>query len=97
MKIDGDAINIVEAISLDKAGARFLRRIRYLAGKLPQNWGSGGDSCLQMVVVGSREELPEAGAERAVVDGTADLEQSIGRWQVDGRCSGWPIWSSLTG
>src|SRR5215212_11040618 len=45
---------------------------------LPRDWGSGcGGDCGERVVRGE-EALPEAGAERAVVDGAADLEQPIG-------------------
>jgi hypothetical protein len=33
---------------------------------------------LRVTVVGSLEALPEAAAERAIVDGSADLEQSFG-------------------
>src|SRR3954467_638270 len=45
---------------------------------LPRDWGScrGGDFGER--VVRGEEALPEAGAERAVVDGAADLEQPIG-------------------
>src|SRR3982751_6921896 len=45
---------------------------------LPRDWGScrGGDFGER--VVRSEEALPEAGAERAVVDGAADLEQPVG-------------------
>src|SRR4051794_31203607 len=45
---------------------------------LPQDWGSGGDGRWRVRVVGGPEALPEAGAERAVVDGAADLEQPVG-------------------
>src|SRR3954469_13549600 len=45
---------------------------------LPRDWGScrGGDFGER--VDRSEEALPEAGAERAVVDGAADLEQPVG-------------------
>src|SRR5215212_3234012 len=45
---------------------------------LPRDWGScrGGDFGER--VLRSEEALPEAGAERAVVDGAADLEQPVG-------------------
>ena len=49
----------------------------YAAGLL-RNWGSGGDGRLRVTVVGSLEALPEAAAERAIVDGAADLEQPVG-------------------
>src|SRR4051794_21063974 len=45
---------------------------------LSQSWGSGCDGRCQVPVVGGLETLAEAGAERAVVDRTADLEQPVG-------------------
>src|SRR4051794_23471885 len=45
---------------------------------LSQSWGSGCDGRCQVLVVGGLETLAEAGAERAVVDRTADLEQTVG-------------------
>src|SRR4051812_34472652 len=45
---------------------------------LPRDWGSGCGGDFGERVVRSEEALPEAGAERAVVDGAADLEQPIG-------------------
>jgi transposase-like protein len=49
-----------------------------LAGGLSRDWGSCRDGCWRMRIVGGLEALPEAGAERAVVDGAADLEQPVG-------------------
>jgi hypothetical protein len=54
---------------------------------LSQSWGSGCDGRCQVPVVGGLETLAEAGAERAVVDRTADLEQPVGglaseKWRV---------------
>src|SRR5205085_9995433 len=43
-----------------------------------QSWGSGGHRHWRVWVVGRQEFLPETGAERAVVEGAADLEQPIG-------------------
>src|SRR6478752_7652085 len=43
-----------------------------------RGWGSGCDGRWRVLVVGGLEALPEAGAERAVVDGAADLEQPVG-------------------
>src|SRR3954470_24614449 len=43
-----------------------------------QSWGSGGHRPWRVWVVGRQEFLPETGAERAVVEGAADLEQQIG-------------------
>src|SRR5438270_12459695 len=45
---------------------------------LSRDWGSCRDSCWRMRIVGGLEALPETGAECAVVDGAADLEQPIG-------------------
>src|SRR3954454_11546224 len=43
-----------------------------------QSWGSGGHYHWRVWVVDRQEFLPETGAERAVVEGAADLEQQIG-------------------
>src|SRR3954470_22910592 len=43
-----------------------------------RSWGSGCNGGWRVRVVGGLEALPEADAERAVVDGAADLEQPIG-------------------
>src|SRR4051794_25591525 len=43
-----------------------------------QSWGSGGHRHWRVWIVGRQEFLPETGAERAVVEGAADLEQQIG-------------------
>src|SRR3954467_7283539 len=45
---------------------------------LSRDWGSGCGSHWRERVIGGVETLPEAGAERAVVDGAADLEQPVG-------------------
>ncbi len=45
---------------------------------LSRDWGSCRDGCWRMRIVGGLEALPEAGAERAVVDGAANLEQQVG-------------------
>src|SRR5215213_8263007 len=45
---------------------------------LPRDWGSGCGGHWRERVIGGVETLPEAGAERAVVDGAADLEQPVG-------------------
>ena len=45
---------------------------------LPQTWRSGGYRHWRAWVVGGLESLSEAEAERAVVDGAANLEQEIG-------------------
>jgi len=44
----------------------------------PRDWGSGCCGSFGERVVRGEEALPEAGAERAIVDGAADLEQPIG-------------------
>src|SRR3954471_3617277 len=43
-----------------------------------QSWGSSGHCHWRVWVVSRQEFLPETGAECAVVEGTADLEQPIG-------------------
>src|SRR3954469_11572680 len=45
---------------------------------LPHVWGSSGGSQGRVGVVRWREPLPEGGAEGAVVDSAADLQQEIG-------------------
>src|SRR3954453_12298119 len=45
---------------------------------LSRSWGSGCDGCWRVPVAGGLETLPETGAERAVVNSTADLEQPVG-------------------
>src|SRR6185312_10317101 len=49
-----------------------------VAKGLPRDWGAGCGGDFGERVVRGEEALPEAGAERAVVDGAADLEQPIG-------------------
>src|SRR3954451_18066057 len=44
---------------------------------LSRDWGSCRDGCWRMRILGCVEALPKAGAERAVVDGVADLEQPV--------------------
>jgi hypothetical protein len=55
-----------------KGSQLFQSVIVHLLG-LPQNWGSGGDRDWRGWIVGWLEFLSEAGTERAIVDGTADL------------------------
>src|SRR4051812_32622434 len=43
-----------------------------------QVWGSGGNGRLRVCIIGGFESLSEAGAERPIVDGAANLEQAIG-------------------
>src|SRR3954470_13899021 len=45
---------------------------------LPRDWGSGCGGHWRERVIGGVETLPEAGAEGAIVDGAADLEQPVG-------------------
>ena len=45
---------------------------------LPRDWGSGCGGHWRERVIGGVETLPEAAAERAVVDGAADLKQPVG-------------------
>src|SRR5215211_4224952 len=54
------------------------RFLRFAVRGLSRDWGSCHDGCWRMRIVGGLEALPEAGAECAVVDGAADLEQPIG-------------------
>src|SRR3954447_3708875 len=58
--------------------ARFRTRGYAVRGRGPsQSWGSGGHCHWRVWGVGRQEFLPETGAERAVVDGAADLEHPI--------------------
>jgi hypothetical protein len=57
--------------------ARLIAEVA-LARGLSRDWGSCRDGCWWVRVVGGLEALPEADAERAVVDGAADLEQPVG-------------------
>jgi hypothetical protein len=43
-----------------------------------QVWGSGGNGRLRVRIVSRVESLSEAGAERPIVDGAANLQQEIG-------------------
>jgi hypothetical protein len=43
-----------------------------------QVWGSGGNRRLRVCIVSGVESLSEAGAERPIVDGAANLQQEIG-------------------
>ncbi len=45
---------------------------------LPRDWGSGCRGLVREQVIGGVEALPEVVAERAVVDGAANLEQPVG-------------------
>ena len=49
-----------------------------LTARLPRNRGAGRDGRLRVWIVVGVESLSEAGAERAVVDGAADLTQQVG-------------------
>src|SRR4051812_45368052 len=59
-------------------GGQEIKRHFEIDVGLSRDWGSCHDGCWRMRIVGGLEALPEAGAERAVVDGAADLEQPIG-------------------
>jgi hypothetical protein len=48
-----------------------------MSGGLPQNWGSGSYRHWWGWIVGGLEFLSVAGTERAVVDGTANLQEEI--------------------
>ena len=43
-----------------------------------QVWASGHNRYLRVCIVSGLESLSEAGAERAIVDGAANLEQPVG-------------------
>ena len=45
---------------------------------LPRDWGSGCGGHWRERVIGGVETLPEVAAERAIVDGAANLEQPVG-------------------
>src|SRR5690349_24832491 len=45
--------------------------------RVPRDWGSGSDSRFGAEIDMSFEELAEAGIERAVEDGAADLEPEV--------------------
>ena len=75
--------------ALDAVNARYGRgTLRPLATGIARPWatrrdcrkigGAGGDCHLRVGVVGWLELLSEAGAERAIVDGAANLEQQVG-------------------
>src|SRR6202008_4570020 len=54
------------------------RRVTVKEGRLPQEWGSRSYRHWRGWVVGWVEFLSVAGTERAVVDGTANLQEEIG-------------------
>ena len=45
---------------------------------LPREWGSGCGGQVRERVIGGVEALPEAAAERAVIDGAPNLQQPVG-------------------
>src|SRR4051812_33441555 len=57
---------------------KIAQTVSMTSAGLPRDWGSGCGGHWRGRVIGGVETLPEAGAERAVVDGAADLEQQIG-------------------
>src|SRR3954471_8338666 len=66
---------LVERAAMAKDGSRPIR-----SGPKPgpsQVWGSGGNGRLRVCIVSGSESLSEAGAERPIVDGAANLEQKI--------------------
>src|ERR687893_1692914 len=79
-----DAIAAVVGHSRRAAAARAYCTGLLLPGErksiegLPHVWGSGSGCKGRVGVVRWRESLPEAGAEGAVVDGAANLQQKIG-------------------
>src|SRR4051794_25865902 len=65
------------AVAMVRAGKTRVEAAKIVGG-LSRDWGSGCGSHWRERVIGGLEALPEAGAERAVVEGAADLEQQIG-------------------
>src|SRR3954451_5975879 len=68
-------------LSFSRGSRAVLWRWRLVGGRTTgpsQSWGSGGHRHWRVWVVSRQEFLPETGAERAVVEGAADLEQQIG-------------------
>src|SRR5690348_52826 len=66
------------SVLLRGAARKFDWWLTVLAAGPSQSWGSGGHRHWRVWVVGRQEFLPETGAERAVVEGAADLEQQVG-------------------
>ena len=66
------------AAARERIAALLTDQRNILLWGLSRDWGSGCGSHWRERVIGGLEALPEAGAERAVVDGAADLEQSVG-------------------
>src|SRR5260370_25137733 len=64
-------------VAVDDGAIDAVLVVGAVAGLL-QKWGSGGNRCLRKWVVGGLESLSEAGAERAIVNSAANLEQKIG-------------------
>ena len=57
---------------------QFINFALWASKGLSQDWGSGGGRHSRTWIVGWLELLSEAGAERAIVDGAANLEQQVG-------------------
>src|SRR3954451_21777881 len=72
------AISAASSSPMMRAGACWRLIAVAITSGLPRDWGSGCGGDFGERVVCGEEALPEAGAERAVVDGAADLEQPIG-------------------
>jgi hypothetical protein len=62
-------------VSAAPAAEAFVAARTMTAGTAWRLGVSGGNRCLRDRIVGGLEYLSEAGAERAIVDGAANLEQ----------------------
>src|SRR4051812_34011292 len=78
MRDGAPALKAVSRASVRTKGARWFTANVASRPGLSRDWGSCHDGCWRMRIVGNFKALPEAGAERAVVDGAGDLEQPIG-------------------
>jgi hypothetical protein len=75
-QVDQDIVAVLAKVEKDLADGPSTGGLRTM--RLPRNRGAGRDGCLRVRIVGGVESLSEAGAERAVGDGAADLKQQVG-------------------
>ena len=71
-------LEAMNSVRIHANGSNNTQENPYRAGTAWRLGVSGGNRCLWERIVSGLESLPEAGAERAVIDGAADLEQQIG-------------------